>query len=369
MYYIDEANIDTFFSEVAKTQALYIPVDDVKEEEKAGAPQSKASNTKGANFQKWVQGAKLTKLLKTTRSAKDFFFPKTENLVNYKVEGATITVEDPRRDIEDFVIFGVRACDAKSFSIIDAVYLKMDPVDSYYKARREHGTVITLMCNDPERTCFCSSYGLDLTNGDGDVGAWLCNGKYYFEGKTDKGQALLEKTKGVLSETCDLGELEKGKADAKAKMGSQPLSHLDLTKLGNVSSARMMEIFDSKVWEGVSETCLGCGTCTYVCPTCMCFDVRDFCTKCGVQQVRCWDSCMYSDFTQMAAANPRLTQKERSRQRFMHKLVYYPMAHEGVFSCVGCGRCLEKCPINMNIAKVIKALNEELDAKSKEGGQ
>ncbi|MCI5829982.1 MAG: 4Fe-4S dicluster domain-containing protein, partial [Spirochaetia bacterium] len=107
---------------------------------------------------------------------------------------------------------------------------------------------------------------------------------------------------------------------------------------------------------------VGCGTCTYVCPTCMCFDVRDFkTTDHGIRQVRCWDSCMYNDFTQMAAENPRHTQKERSRQRFMHKLMYYPMAHDGMFSCVGCGRCLESCPINMNVVKVIKAINESDD--------
>ena len=40
----------------------------------------------------------------------------------------------------------------------------------------------------------------------------------------------------------------------------------------------------------------------------------------------------------------------------MHKLVYFPMNNDGVFSCVGCGRCVEKCPIHMNIVKVIKAL-------------
>ena len=70
---------------------------------------------------------------------------------------------------------------------------------------------------------------------------------------------------------------------------------------------------------------------------------------------------MYNDFTQMAAENPRHTQKERSRQRFMHKLMYYPMAHDGMFSCVGCGRCVENCPVNMNIVKVIKAVNESDD--------
>ena len=68
---------------------------------------------------------------------------------------------------------------------------------------------------------------------------------------------------------------------------------------------------------------------------------------------------MFSDFTRMAHGNPRLTQLERFRQRFMHKLVYAPANNDGVLSCVGCGRCLRKCPVNMNIVKVMKSLGEE----------
>jgi predicted aldo/keto reductase-like oxidoreductase len=67
---------------------------------------------------------------------------------------------------------------------------------------------------------------------------------------------------------------------------------------------------------------------------------------------------MYSEFTKMSAGQPRLTQLERFRQRFMHKLVYYPENNNGLFSCVGCGRCLSKCPIQMNIVKVMKTLGE-----------
>ena len=101
---------------------------------------------------------------------------------------------------------------------------------------------------------------------------------------------------------------------------------------------------------------LGCGTCTFICPTCQCYDIRDFNTGHGVKRFRCWDSCMYSDFTKMSAGQPRLTQLERFRQRFMHKLVYYPTNNEGLFSCVGCGRCMNRCPIQMNIVKVMKKL-------------
>ena len=106
--------------------------------------------------------------------------------------------------------------------------------------------------------------------------------------------------------------------------------------------------------------CLGCGTCTFVCPTCQCYDIRDFNTGDGVVRFRCWDSCMYSDFTKMSAGNPRLTQLERFRQRFMHKLVYFPANNNGEYGCVGCGRCLAKCPISMNIVKVAKTLAEEV---------
>ncbi|WP_288602380.1 4Fe-4S dicluster domain-containing protein [uncultured Treponema sp.] len=340
MLSLSAEKIDGFFKAVAASKNLYIPVD----------------NTSGkANFQKWSEGTKLSSQLKTVRSAKDFFFPKTENLVNYKIDGKSVTVEDPRKDVEDFVVFGVRACDAKSFEIIDNVYLKMTPVDSYYKNRRDHGTVVTLACSEPAQTCFCPTYKIDAANPAGDVSAWLAGGTYYFLANTDKGKSLLESVKSILSE-ADEKAVEAEKKAISEKLEKLPFAHLDLSKF---DGKNMMKVFNSKVWDRVSEACLGCGTCTYVCPTCMCFDVRDFDTGNGIKQVRCWDSCMYNDFTQMAAENPRHTQKERSRQRFMHKLVYYPMAHDGLCSCVGCGRCLESCPVNMNIVKVIKAFNEE----------
>lgn len=340
MLSLSAEKIDGFFKAVAASKNLYIPVD----------------NTSGkANFQKWSEGTKLSSQLKTVRSAKDFFFPKTENLVNYKIDGKSVTVEDPRKDVEDFVVFGVRACDAKSFEIIDNVYLKMTPVDSYYKNRRDHGTVVTLACSEPAQTCFCPTYKIDAANPAGDVSAWLADGTYYFLANTDKGKALIESVKAVLSE-ADEKAVDTEKKAISEKLEKLPFAHLDLSKF---DGKNMMKVFNSKVWDRVSEACLGCGTCTYVCPTCMCFDVRDFDTGNGIKQVRCWDSCMYNDFTQMAAENPRHTQKERSRQRFMHKLVYYPMAHDGLCSCVGCGRCLESCPVNMNIVKVIKAFNEE----------
>ena len=344
MLSIAKDKIDSLFELIGSKQPLYLPVD---------------NNSGKADFAKWQKGTKLSEKLKTTRSAKDFFFPKTEHLVSYEMSGKEVKVVDPRKDVEDFVIFGVRACDARGFTAIDNVYLNMNPVDSYYKNRCEHGTVIVLACNEPAKTCFCSTFGIDasLAKPAGDVSCWLADGKYYFEANTDKGKAFVENAKSAL-EDADTSAVEACRKDIAEKVEKLPFAHLDLSKF---QGKDMLKIFNSKIWDKVSEPCVGCGTCTYVCPTCMCFDVRDFATSNGVRQIRCWDSCMYNDFTQMAAENPRHTQKERSRQRFMHKLMYYPMAHDGMFSCVGCGRCVESCPVNMNIVKVIKAVNESDD--------
>lgn len=337
MLTLPESKIDDLFELVASKVDLYIPQGRMR-----------------ADFAPWTKGAKLSKALKTVRSAKDFFFPKTENMVNLRMDGQSVTVEDPRRELDDFVVFGVRACDAASFKIVDDVYLNMTPVDTYYKNRREHGTVVTLACTEPAQTCFCSTYGIDAANPAGDVSAWLSDGTYYFQPNTDKGKKFVEMASSLLTDADD-APVKKQQEETRAKIEKLPFAHLDLSKWVGKD---MLKIFNSTIWNGLYEACLGCGTCTYVCPTCMCFDVRDFDTGNGIKQFRCWDSCMYSDFTQMAAENPRHTQKERFRQRFMHKLVYYPMAHEGHFQCVGCGRCLESCPIQMNIVKVIKAYNE-----------
>ncbi|MBQ0039042.1 MAG: 4Fe-4S dicluster domain-containing protein [Treponema sp.] len=344
MLSISKDKIDSLFELIGSKQPLYLPVDN-----KSGK----------ADFQRWEKGTKLSETLKTTRSAKDFFFPKTEHMVSYEVNGKEVKVVDPRKEVEDFVIFGVRACDARGFDVIDGVYLNMDPVDSYYKNRRDHGTVIVLACNEPAKSCFCPTFGIDASQStpSGDVSCWLADGKYYFQANTDKGKAFVENAKSVLADAAD-SAVEAAKKDIKAKVEALPFAHLDLSKF---QGKDMLKIFNSKIWDKVSEPCVGCGTCTFVCPTCMCFDVRDFKTNNGVRQIRCWDSCMHNDFTQMAAENPRHTQKERSRQRFMHKLMYYPMAHNDMFACTGCGRCFESCPVNMNIVKVIKAVNESDD--------
>ena len=334
------SKIQELFAAIKAQQALYIPADDASGQ---------------ARYQPWQEGMELTHALNTVRSAKDFFFPQTENLVEFKLKGKQIEIIDPRTEHEDFVIFGVRACDARSFTILDKVFL-VDPIDTYYKSRREHGTVVTLACTQPEETCFCPTFGIDPADPEGDAACWMAGDSLYLKARTEKGEKLLDGLDGLLADAdeSEIAAQQRATRDIAQKL---PLAKLNLT---GFNGENLNKLFDSKKWPELSEACLGCGTCTFVCPTCQCYDIRDFDTGHGVKRFRCWDSCMYSDFTLMAHGNSRNSQVERFRQRFMHKLVYFPANNEGEYGCVGCGRCLAKCPISMNIVKVAKALEGEV---------
>ena len=291
-------------------------------------------------------------VLKTTKSAKGVFFPQVEDMVSFHTEGKRIEVQPAQTMDEDFVIFGVRACDARSFELLDRVFLS-DPVDPYYAARREHGTVVTLACNRPEESCFCSNFGIDASDPAGDVTCWIDGDTLLLRSNTQKGEKLLEGLEDAPEDAAD--EVKKSIREITARL---PLANLSLD---GFDGEHLMERFNDPRWAELSRTCLGCGACTFVCPTCQCYDIRDFDTGNGVQRYRCWASCMFSDFTLMAHGTNRPTQTERFRQRFMHKLVYFPAKNEGIYSCVGCGRCVTKCPQSINIVKVIKALGVKKD--------
>ncbi|MDE7136983.1 MAG: 4Fe-4S dicluster domain-containing protein [Ruminococcus sp.] len=336
MLKISLENLGKLFDAVAEKQTLYIPTD-----REDGA----------AEYRKYESGMKLSKNLNTLRSAKDFFFPQTENLADFKMEGKKIEVIDIREESEDFVVFGVRACDARSFTILDKVFLS-EPVDSYYKNRRDHGTIVTMACTKPAETCFCGTFDIDPTAPEGDAACWSDGENLFIQANNEKGQAFIDSVVALL-EDGDTAKLDEVKVKTKEILGKLPLANLSTEAFGGDT---LMEHFKSEKWAELSESCLGCGTCTFVCPTCQCYDIKDFNTGHEIKRFRCWDSCMYSDFTKMAHGNIRNSQLERFRQRFMHKLVYFPSNNNGEFGCVGCGRCLSKCPISMNIVKVMKAL-------------
>ncbi len=329
-------NISSLLAKIAETKTLYLPVD--------------GDNGK-SSFAQWNENSEYSKALNTVRSAKDFFFPHTEDLMMFKTEGKSIEVIDTRCEAEDFVIFGMRECDVKSLEVLDRVFLS-DPIDTFYASRREHGIIMSIACNFPLETCFCGTFGIDASTPSGDIACYINGDTIFMDAKTEKGVALLNSI-GDIGSACNSNEVSQLQATIKERLSNLPLCGLTTNGFG---AGKTEDLFNDERWAALSNACLGCGTCTYTCPTCQCYDIRDFKNGKSVCRYRCWDSCMYSDFTKMSAGQPRTTQLQRFRQRFMHKLVYFPDNNDGMFSCVGCGRCLINCPASLNIVKVMKEL-------------
>ena len=347
MFKIAKSKLPELLKAIAAQQELFLPV----------------NNNGQVNFAAWFEGCNADiETLKTVKSPKDMFFPQSETLYTVKKEQHKLSVEPQALADQNFVAFGMKACDIQGIKVLDKVFLA-EPVDTFYRARREHGTIVALACHEPEESCFCKVFGVDCAEPDADVVMWNANDTLYWKAVTDKGTALTEALSGVLenADAADEKAVETEQENIRAIVEKLPYTNLSLEGWnGNVTE----EKFNSPVWEKLYKPCLACGTCTFVCPTCQCYDIKDYDTGHGIQRYRCWDSCMYSDFTMMAHGNNRTSQMQRFRQRFMHKLVYFPANNDGMYSCVGCGRCVEKCPSSLNIVKVIKAFERRLQTMS-----
>ena len=271
---------------------------------------------------------------------KEVLFPRSESLYSMNPETGLVTEPEIA---EKTLIFGVRPCDMRSIENLDAVFLEKGYVDSNYAKRRKNTTVVTLVCSaPPNETCFCESMGGDPAKAEGsDI--ILTETK---KGDGFVAESLTEKGDLVLALWNDIAEI-KGEAAASEHNSLVISKPDDLAK-------KLTAAFDETKWAKLSEACLGCGTCSFVCPTCYCFDIDRENNATEITEYRCWDCCMFSDYSRMAGGhNPRPTKKERLRNRYLHKLSYFDERY-GKTLCVGCGRCITKCPASLDITEVIE---------------
>jgi sulfhydrogenase subunit beta (sulfur reductase) len=272
-------------------------------------------------------------------SVKEAVFPATERLLTIEKTGQTVRLTETLPE-GDRVIFGVRPCDARGLRALDALFVETEPVDSYYARRRNQTTLIGLACREMGDSCFCTSVGGAPDDAsDMDLMLTEVDGGFAVDVITEKGQALLPE--------ITLADFS-GRRPEPVRNAPVPFPPMDAWP----------PQFNDTYWQNMAERCLSCRVCAYVCPTCRCFDVRDEALPGGQQyeRIRCWDSCASESYRRIAGGhNPRAAKGDRLRNRFFCKFYAYP-AQYGPVACTGCGRCIDSCPVNIDITEVLAAV-------------
>ena len=266
-----------------------------------------------------------------------------------------VDVEEPDRSSKQIVVLGMRPCDARSLTMLDKLF-NWDYKDPYYIEKRERATVIALACTLPDmphHNCFCTSLGGSPSSTDGvDILLTDIGDSYYAEPLTDKGNRLMEIAGSAFGDARDADASNAAKAKQEAEAAIVKKLNLEGVKEALESN------FESPYWEEFSKRCLGCGVCTLLCPTCHCFDINDIISHGKGRRERTWDSCQYEYYSIHASAhNPRPEKKHRQRNRIYHKFLYME-ENLGVVGCVGCGRCIFGCPVNIDIVEVVEGAKE-----------
>jgi len=284
----------------------------------------------------------LNSAIMPSNSVKEFFFPRSEAICSYRHEGKKLIIADAEPVTQEQIIFGARPCDSASLPILDKVFA-WDYQDRFYQQRRNLTTVVSLACKEADKDCFCTSVGLAPDTQSGADAMLLQIGEDSFEVRifTEKGAALF---RGQTEESDKIG-----------KAAEPPKIRFDAKKVEHY----LRDNFADPMFDHTSLRCVGCGGCTYVCPTCHCFDIVDEGGPSKGKRVKNWDTCQFTMFTHHASGhNPRSDQSARQRNRVQHKFNIYPEKF-GAILCTGCGNCTRVCSASLGIHPVLEQLDQK----------
>jgi ferredoxin len=260
-----------------------------------------------------------------------------------------------RVEPERVAVIGVRACDLAGLALLDRHFLGADGAAGAYAARRASLFIVGVDCARSASTCFCASTGDGPALQDGyDIGLSEVDAGFLVWAGSDAGAELVARLPLQEAGPAQLAAAAEG---CSAAAGSQtrglPSRHL---------ARALFRVLDHEQWQAVARRCLGCGSCTAVCPTCFCHALSTEAELDGsrARQVREWDSCFGAGHSLLHGSPLRADRLTRYRQWLTHKLGAW---HEqyGRSGCVGCGRCIAWCPVGIDLTAEVEALVGDSD--------
>jgi len=264
---------------------------------------------------------------------KMFFLPVKEN-VTREVDAS-----------EKNVIIGVPSCDLHALDILDEIYLNEPFIDSFYEQRRKNTFLIGTDCFSILPHCHCTTYGITAYPAKNhDIGLAVLNEEVFLTIKTSKGNEFFEQyIRKANPEKIEQDENQKI-LEIREKI-KEVLTNQNIHLPDYASTGFLIQESDDSIWQKYSKTCVSCGACATICPTCTCFLLVD---RPGFEKIRQLDACQYPGFAKTAAGEDQLKKRfVRFRNRYLCKYVWKPEKFTSI-ACTGCGRCIDTCIGNIS---------------------
>ncbi|MGQ9621596.1 MAG: 4Fe-4S dicluster domain-containing protein [Bacteroidales bacterium] len=270
---------------------------------------------------------------------KIFFLPVKEN------------VTDGRKDEKPRIIIGAPNCDIEALGLLDEIYLDESFEDIFYRKRRENTLIISYDCFDIQEHCHCTSYGVrPWPEEKADLSTIIKQNTVFFRVISGKGKDFVSKIVGA-SPVTDKNMISF--IDVRHSEIIELLSRSNKDLPGYEDTGKLVKSSARAIWMKYSSTCVSCGACTTICPTCTCFLLID---KPGFHKVKQMDACQYPGFEKTAGGEDPLKELyERFKNRYMCKYVWKPEKFKHI-ACTGCGRCIEACIGKINKNKLFTEL-------------
>lgn len=280
--------------------------------------------------------------IRTAENIKHFLFPSRDVVATFP--------KDLKRKSSRQYLFGIKNCDLKGIDIYDRVFLNWEPVDPFYKEKREKTTIISADCPEPEDSCFCNLVGLNpYGEGIGDINFTQVSSGLLFEVFTKRGEEVVNKVQDLFTGVSKEAQKERDKIRDNAAEKLEKIND----KVFKTSLSKHVEKADKKAMHAARNECIECFGCLHVCPTCYCFLLSDYEKGKNLERVRTWDACYYSAYARVGGgANPRSSLDERFWNRFQCKFNYFDQ-YEKMFACSGCGRCFLGCSAKIDIREIL----------------
>jgi len=295
--------------------------------------------------------------MNTTRTIlppRKIFLPPNFNMFSVSEKG----YKEDFSHVTKKILFGVHPCDIHGLIILDN-FNKQAYLDSYYLEARKNTLILGLSCW-PDEYCFAKStnthvieegYDLFFTNLEDFFLVWI---------GSSKGDDLIRLKQELFDEELKNKDIQTY-INWQAERNNAYKWNINFAALPDLMELKYMD----PIWERLSDACLACGSCSNVCPTCSCYNIIDKQFLGGKEGkiMRHWDACTLKEYSEIAGGeNFREKRADRLKLWYTHKLQAY-ISKYGKPSCVGCGRCIVSCPVDINVRTVGKALiGEEEDA-------